>query len=419
MRTSALLLLCLVLALALTVAARSSPNRHLRPSPTHPSTPHEQESRVVQFTRTAAPPGWTLLREAPLSTAIRFTLVLQSRNLDVLEQRFWEVSDPDHPSYGRFMTNADIEALVAPSPADLRLLYATLALHGIDRSAVASHGDSFEVHTTVGAAASLFATRFFEFTHARSGMSAVRQMGEYSLPSPLAAHVEMVFDVHLFPTIEERINMRERREARRQASMAAAAASDNAIIVAWVPQAVSAIYQVPFPIEPLSTPWVDAGVIEWVDETFSPADLANFSTAVNISLSPVDSHRIVGNDSVVPYPGTEASLDIQWMEGINPAFTSWFWIVSDPTKWMYTFAVQFLQATDYPSVISLSYGLPEMEQCTAWPKGGTAWHSALTQHHTGLLCIATALTLSLSLSPQVTVATLVTRRTCGWSTSSG
>ena len=33
---------------------------------------------------------------------------------------------------------------------------------------------------------------------------------------------------------------------------------------------------------------------------------------------------------------------------------------------MYTFTVQFLTATDYPSIISLSYGLPELMQCTAF-----------------------------------------------------
>jgi len=87
-----------------------------------------------------------------------------------------------------------------------------------------------------------------------------------------------------------------------------------------------------------------------------------------VPLAPVDSHHIVGNNTEVPFPGTEAELDIQWIEGINPGFTPWFWIVSDPTKWMYTFTVEFLQATDYPSIISLSYGLPETLQCTYFGK---------------------------------------------------
>jgi len=61
--------------------------------------------------------------------------------------------------------------------------------------------------------------------------------------------------------------------------------------------------------------------------------------------------------------GLEASLDIQWFEGINPAITSWFWLESDPEAWMYTFTIDFLTAVDYPSILSLSYGLPEMDQC--------------------------------------------------------
>ena len=30
---------------------------------------------------------------------------------------------------------------------------------------------------------------------------------------------------------------------------------------------------------------------------------------------------------------------------------------------MYTFTVEFLNATDYPKVISMSYGVPELDNC--------------------------------------------------------
>ena len=49
--------------------------------------------------------------------------------------------------------------------------------------------------------------------------------------------------------------------------------------------------------------------------------------------------------------------------GVNPGFTPWFWLVSDPQQWMWSWTVQFLTATEYPSIVSLSYGLPEIDQC--------------------------------------------------------
>ena len=33
---------------------------------------------------------------------------------------------------------------------------------------------------------------------------------------------------------------------------------------------------------------------------------------------------------------------------------------------MWSWTIQFLTATDYPSIVSLSYGLPELDQCGAF-----------------------------------------------------
>ena len=365
MRVSTVFLLAVLLALALAVSARL-PSRHARLG----KVADLLNPRVTLYNRAAAPQGWSVVQQADPSTAVSFHLIVDGSNADLLEKKFWEVSDPDHPSYGQFMSNAEIEQLVAPSASDLDLLFSTLAQHGIDHAAVTSHGDSFEVTTTVQAASSLFATTFFTFSHGKSGMTAVRQMGEYSLPSALAKQVRMVLGVHTFPTIEQRLRMSAERKALRASIAAHVSSSPSSnptappnAVDCWVPKAVAGVYQVPYPIKPLSTPWVQAGVIEWSQQTFSPRDLALFSANVSVPLAPVDAHHIVGNNTEVPYPGLEAELDIQWIEGMNPAFTPWFWLVSDPQQWMWSWTLQFLVATEYPSVVSLSYGLPEIDQC--------------------------------------------------------
>ena len=45
------------------------------------------------------------------------------------------------------------------------------------------------------------------------------------------------------------------------------------------------------------------------------------------------------------------------------SFTPWFWLVTNPNQWMFSWTIQFLTATEYPSIVSLSYGLPELDQC--------------------------------------------------------
>ena len=366
MRAPSLLLVFIALALALGVTA-NLPIRHARSHPSKLSSPLDVP-RTVLYTRTAAPVGWTVGSVASPSTPLTFTIIVEGGGGAELERLFWSVSDPSSPAYGDFLTGAEVVSLVTPCEVELRALYSSLSAHGIDRAAVVSHGDSFDVTTTVEAASSLFNTTFYTFHHTHTMHKAVRQMGPCSLPTAMTngAKVLLVLDVHTFPTIEQRRHMAAQRKAQQSAMRERTSAANAPTTPAWVPQAVSSIYGVPFPIKPASTPMVNAGVIEWVEEVFSPKDLVNFSTNVAIPLTPVDQHHIVGNNTEVPSPGTEAELDIQWIEGINPGFTPWFWIVSDPTKWMYTFTVEFLQATEYPSIISLSYGLPETLQCSEW-----------------------------------------------------
>lgn len=44
--------------------------------------------------------------------------------------RFWAVSEPTSPSYGRFLTPAQVAALVAPSPASQQTILQWLEAHG-------------------------------------------------------------------------------------------------------------------------------------------------------------------------------------------------------------------------------------------------------------------------------------------------
>ena len=41
-----------------------------------------------------------------------FLFGLKQRNLDLLERRFWQVSDPKNEEYGNFMKNENIAGLI-------------------------------------------------------------------------------------------------------------------------------------------------------------------------------------------------------------------------------------------------------------------------------------------------------------------
>ena len=305
-----LLVVCVLLFLGLLVDA--SELRHTRFG-FEPSLARSGP-RVQWYSRSEAPQGWTKLHAAELDEQVRFTVVLTGSNADELERRFWAVSDPQSSSYGQWMSAEAISQLVAPSPAEWRQVQSSLTAHGLALEQVVSHGDSFDVVCSVEQASALFATRFFHFQHAATGVEAIRQWGAYSLPAALAAQTELVLNIHTFPTSEQRTQMRAVRDERRKQRSSAPTAP------AWVPKAVSAIYGVPYPIEPLAYQEVNAGVIEWVEQTFNQTDLDFFSQQVRTPVRDPASYHIVGNNSEAP-AGVEASLDIQWIEGINPGST--------------------------------------------------------------------------------------------------
>jgi hypothetical protein len=52
--------------------------------------------------------------------SLKITLALKQKNLHILEQRYWEVSDPLSDQYQSWMSIREINKIVGPAPADKR-----------------------------------------------------------------------------------------------------------------------------------------------------------------------------------------------------------------------------------------------------------------------------------------------------------
>lgn len=60
----------------------------------------------------------SLQAEAHPSHPISFFIALKQRNLDILEDFFWAVSDPEHKHYRQFKSISEINDLIAPPTSD-------------------------------------------------------------------------------------------------------------------------------------------------------------------------------------------------------------------------------------------------------------------------------------------------------------
>ncbi|KAL6049457.1 Peptidase S53 domain-containing protein [Balamuthia mandrillaris] len=73
-------------------------------------------------------------------------VALKQRNLDKLEHLFWEVSDPDSPSYAQFLTRDQLRELTAPSPANVLSVQSWLSSAlGATHTVLKDSGDILEV----------------------------------------------------------------------------------------------------------------------------------------------------------------------------------------------------------------------------------------------------------------------------------
>ena len=319
----------LALLSALLLAVGVEGRRHHKPaSLTHDS---HAADRVLLYDGQQPPSNWRLLRPAVDTERLRFTLILKAENVEELQRRFWQRTDPEHELYTEWMTNDEIEQLVRLRPEDDAMLRSELAAHGITAEQVVSHGDSFVINSSVASASSLFSTSFHHFAHS-SGLRAIRQHGPCSLRAAIAPLIVMTLDVHTFPAIRSRPSSRRRRLRPASASGSdSASAAERGNNDYWVPQGVAGVYNVPFPIAPLSHPAVTAGVIEWgLQQSFNQSDLDIFSNLTALRL-PVVKH-VVGLST--EGPGGESTLDIQWIMAMDPGATPWFWQLSEKGQWL-------------------------------------------------------------------------------------
>lgn len=301
----------------------------------------------VLYERSYAPAGWTQGARASHDEAVTFTVALKQQNLDQLEKLFWEVSEPSHPSYRQYLTVEQINEMTAPKASVTRTVVEWLSHHGVKHHQIKNYVEALTVSTTVQVAERLFSTSFFQYTH-EDGRQITRAHGAYSVPESIAQCIELVTGLSYFPI--DRLSV-----VRDQSNV------EDPTQQGVVPQTLTSIYGIraTTPNAALNT---SQAVVEFEGQNFAPADLTMFSQQTNVPIASVTAAHTIGpNDPT--NPGVEAELDIQMQAGVNNEASSWFWIMGDPSAWLYEFGTQFIQSKSVPQVLSISYAWSEDDQC--------------------------------------------------------
>jgi len=300
--------------------------------------------------------GWEATAPAPPTSSIRLTVALRQENVEQLTATLHDISNPDSPQYGQFLTQQQVNDLVAPTPATVETVTTWLSQHGaLDTTFKATPNKDFlHVDTTVAEAERLIKGTYWTYTHQDTGRTITRLAPDtkYELPDNVAAVVDFVGPTLTFPPPNHTPVV-----AKAQSVLAKADITPPRL------RALANMTDADVGNGVNDKNGVKQGVASFLGQEYATSDLLAFRKKYALSTTALD-------ELLVPVPasqkhdnvGVEASMDVQYITSTGNGILTEHWVTkgtqpgnpeNEPfVAWLTSVAT----ASDPPSVFSISYG---------------------------------------------------------------
>ena len=140
--------------------------------------------------------GWSASTESVRADKrVTVTLVVKEQGAEEIRRISAAVSDPTSPSYGEFLTSAEVMALTAPEATDMSAVTGWLESNGVGYQ---TRHSNVIADMSVATASKLFNTEFHIAQNLEHGQSVTRA-SEYELPAEVQRSVQAVFGLHGLP----------------------------------------------------------------------------------------------------------------------------------------------------------------------------------------------------------------------------
>jgi len=305
----------------------------------------EERVFIEKTVPTSLPAGWTRTTSFAITQSSQRTLqvifALRQRNLDVLDQTFWAVSTPGNVRYGQHLTLEQIADLVAPVQSDIDAVIDWLNDNGVTDVQVILSRDFIKATMTTAQAAKLFNIQYHNYRHI-SGQSVDLSVGPYSVPARLSAKIDFVTGIVGFPDID--------------APKAPKTNVEPALGKNIIPTVIRARYNVSADTV-VTNKQNSHAVAEFQGQYYSPDDLSLFWKNY-VTFAPEQTiAQVIGYNNPRD-PGIEASLDVEYLMGVAPGATAWFYSQKSFNFWndLTTWVTQLNNESNVPWVHSVSYG---------------------------------------------------------------
>eukprot|EP01103_Thecamoeba_quadrilineata_P007454 TRINITY_DN17330_c0_g1_i1.p1 TRINITY_DN17330_c0_g1~~TRINITY_DN17330_c0_g1_i1.p1 ORF type:complete len:564 (-),score=96.23 TRINITY_DN17330_c0_g1_i1:40-1731(-) len=291
----------------------------------------------------ALPSGWIRDNsEVNGEQRIKLIFALKQRNLEVLDETFWAVSTPGNPRYGKHLTIEQINDIIAPSKEDTYKVLFWLKSQGVRDAKVERSKDYLTCSVTIKQAEKIFDVKFNNYKHT-SGRTFTGTLGPYSVPSILAQHIDLVSGLVGLPNLDF-------KHSPIKNPLAGPGGKDITPVI------IRTRYNVSDDLVVTNANNSHA-VAEFQGEYYSPSDLATFF-ADYVPFAPAQTVAKVIGTNVEKDPGLEASLDVQYIMGVAPNATTWFYSYASDNFWndLLNWTTTLASSSPIPWILSVSYG---------------------------------------------------------------
>ncbi|KAJ6522853.1 family S53 protease [Mycena capillaripes] len=134
------------------------------------------------------PSGFKALGSPSPTQEIKLFIALVQSNITGLAKVVDAVSIPSSPSYGKYLTAAEVAQYVKPPADSVSTVIDWVTPNVASVKPFSPAGDILQVSLTVEQAEGLFNTKFSTYTHSANGQEMIRALN-YSLPSAMQQHI--------------------------------------------------------------------------------------------------------------------------------------------------------------------------------------------------------------------------------------
>lgn len=311
--------------------------------------PAQTTIQVESMAALQAPAGWSSTGSAPREHLLELTFAVKQTNTDQLEAALLNAADPDSASYGEWLSNEAVHALVAPAQESVDAVRGFLAQRGVAATCATMNCDFITASVTVAQAENLLGAEYQAFEHTSGHV--VHRALSYRLPVGVALHVDFVSPTVQLPSIRN-------RPGDHSDELLQIGAGGN------TPDSLRKLYNATG-VKGDASKKTKQAVTAFLKQLYSPSDLTKFYAKYWPSGSTASVKQV--GDAKPGTGGIESMLDIEYSTGLGGAVATEFWGFTGTApdnkenepflKWL-TVVAQTTDA-DVPQLFSTSYGEDE------------------------------------------------------------